>query len=234
MDTIINKTTIGLIMCTWKRVERFKITLELLKNQIDKDFIFYVVNNNVDIKEDIEKISKLYELDIKIKIIHNDTNIGGFGRFLLAKTLVDIHEIIVFIDDDQEFTNKMISIFREKYNSNAVKSRWAFILYDRYYNRKRIISDNEDVVYCGTGGMVLPSKVFLCEELFKIPDRYLFIEDLWLSFVSNYYLNLNLKSIDKSDEFIYQIVDGKDQSTVDKLTIKDELLQFCRKSGYKK
>lgn len=219
---------IGLIMCTWKRIERFKITLDLLKNQKDKDFIFYVINNNINIKDEIELIAKMYSEDLMINIIHNEINKGGFSRFDIAKTLVDKHEIFVIIDDDQVFSEDMISIFRDKYNPNAVKSRWAFRFGDRYYHRERIFINDVDVAYCGTGGMVLPSKVFLCDELYKIPDKYLFIEDLWLSYIANYYLNLELKSIGNSDSFIYQVVDGKDQSTFDRIPLKDELLQYLR------
>ena len=219
---------IGLIMCTWKRIECFERTLQLLDKQNNKNFIFHVLNNNPMIKNEINLISKKYKNSINIKITHSETNRGGFGRFELAKTLIDEHEIIVFIDDDQIFTEEMINVFSKKYDSNSVKSRWAFRIGDRYNHRQRIFQDNIDVEYCGTGGMVLPSKVFLCDELYEIPEKFFFIEDLWLTFVANYYLKMNVRSIDDSDGFIKQISDGKDQSTVDRIPLKNDLLQYLR------
>jgi hypothetical protein len=228
-------STIALIMCTWKRIERFKVTLNLLEKQVDKDFVFFVVNNNIDIKNEIDAIVESHRNALTISVTHNNINRGGFGRFELAKTLADRYEIIVFIDDDQEFTSQMIGVFRQTYDPNAVKSRWAFRFGDRYYHRERILLPNINVEYCGTGGMVLPSKVFLCDELYKIPERFLFIEDLWLGYVANNYLGMKLQSIGDSDGFIHQISDGKDQSTVDRIPLKDELLQYLRKErGWKR
>ena len=220
--------TIGLIMCTWKRVDYFKKTLKLLCKQTNKNFIFYVVNNNINIKNKINLVAGQYRNKLSIVVIHNNINRGGFGRFEVAKTLVDKHEIIIFIDDDQIFTNEMIDIFYKNYESNAIKSRWAFRFDNSYCYRERVIEQDKCVDYCGTGGMVLPSKIFLCKELYEIPEKYFFIEDLWLCFVANYYLDMKLKSIGNPDDFINQITDGNDQTTIERFYLKDEFLKYLR------
>lgn len=216
---------IAVIMCTWKRIERLSKTLDLLCEQRNKDFVFYVWNNNPEIRDAIDITCNAYINKLQIEVRHSDKNIGGYGRFLIAKNLIDVYNKVIFIDDDQVFSNQMIDRFLEEFESNAIKSRWAFRFNNsNYTSRYQMLDSNEDVHYCGTGGMILPISVFKCEELYKIPQEYLFVEDLWLCFVANYFLGFSLKSI-RSD-FIEQIVDGKDQSTVSFLNTKIKLLNY--------
>ena len=58
--------------------------------------------------------------------------------------------------------------------------------------------------------MILPSKIFDNNIVFEIPEKYKFIEDLWLSVVAKYELGYNLKGC-KAD--IQIINDGNDQYT---------------------
>jgi hypothetical protein len=216
---------IAIIMCTWKRIENFNKTLNMLSNQTEKEFDFFVWNNNINIIDELNKIKDEYKDKFIFNLKHSDKNVGGFGRYLLAKELDEKYTKIIFIDDDQTFLSNMVFRFIAEFQSNAIKSRWAFRFNSlSYYDRYRVMMPNLNVHYCGTGGMILPASVFKCEELFKIPSEYQFVEDLWLCFIANHYLGFNLKSL-KSD-FINQNIDGKDQSTIDFLTVKDKLLKY--------
>jgi len=219
------KNNLAVIMCTWKRPERFQKTLDLLLEQNNNNFTVYIWNNNIEIKDYIDNVSYKYADKLKINITHSTENVGGFGRFLLAKTLINEHDKIIFIDDDQIFTNEMINIFLNHYDENSVKSRWAFRFNsNNYVDRHKVSISDKYVHYCGTGGMILPSKVFSCEELYNIPKEFLFVEDLWLCFIASHYLNMKLMSI--VDNFLIQEADGKDQSTVSFITVKSKLLNY--------
>ena len=214
-------------MCTWKRIKNLDRTLELLDKQKNLNFIFYIWNNNPDIEDVINKKIEI-EHNFKIKVRHSPINIGGFGRFKFAKYIADEHDKIIFIDDDQVFNENMVNIFHSNYDENAIKSRWAFrFRSSNYTDRYQVFEDNQNVHYCGTGGMILPSKVFKCEELYIIPNEFSFVEDLWLCFVGNHYLNMKLRAI--QGDFMTQIVDGKDQSTIDFITTKNKFLQYLIK-----
>lgn len=202
---------IAVIMCTWKRINRLKITLDSLLKQDYKDFSFYIWNNNKEINNDVDSICNEYRSFIDINVKHSESNIGGIGRFEYAKIIADKHEIIIFIDDDQEFNSKMITTFKNEYSENSLKSRWAWRFNgNNYTNRTKISEGGKLVHYCGTGGLVVPSKIFKNDIIFQVPTEFKFVEDLWLSYVCDSVLNMNLISIEDSG-FIYQTVDGLDQ-----------------------
>lgn len=224
---------VAVIMCTWKRPERLNKTLDLLCEQKYKNFSFYIWNNNIKIRDIINLTYNIYKDKLSIKITHSEKNIGGFGRFKLAQQLTNIHDKIIFIDDDQIFSNNMIDKFLENYDEDAIKSRWSWRFFSNNYTyREHITEGGINVHYCGTGGMILSSRVFKCEELYKIPNDFLFVEDLWLCFIANHYLKMNLISI--KNDFISQEEDGKDQTTSNFYIIKNNFLEYLiNKRGWK-
>ena len=220
---------VAVIMCTWKRPERLKNTLELVLAQTNKNFAFYIWNNNSEINNVVDLIYEEYKDKLEFSIIHSEKNVGGFGRYYLARTLIDKYEKFIFIDDDQTFSKEMINIFLNHYDNNAVKSRWSWKFNScSYYDRHKIDNSGIFTHYCGTGGMIVPSKLFKCEKLYEIPEEFLFVEDLWLCFIANHYLSMKLISI-ADDGFIRQETDGKDQSTISFLTVKNKLLNYLIK-----
>jgi len=211
IDLLIMNNKIAVIMCTWKRLNRLTITLDLLLKQNNKDFTFYIWNNNKEIQNQVNIICESYRSFLDIKINHSESNIGGIGRFEYAKIVSDIHDIVIFIDDDQEFNENMVSIFKNEYSEKKLKSRWAWRFNgDNYTNRTKISDGGCPVHYCGTGGLVVSSKIFKLDIVFQIPEEFKFIEDLWLSYVCDSILGFDLESIEDSG-FIYQTVDGLDQ-----------------------
>jgi len=52
---------VAVIMCTWKRPERLKNTLELLLAQTNKNFAFYIWNNNSEINNVVDLIYEEYK-----------------------------------------------------------------------------------------------------------------------------------------------------------------------------
>lgn len=218
---------IGVIMCTWKRISKLKQTLRLLNLQDNLNFKFHIWNNNRSIKSDIDEIISSENYKFSIEVYHSDENVGGIGRFYYAQKVKDDFDAFIFIDDDQTFDRTMIDRFINAFEENKLKSRWAWrFIGEKYHTRQKVSLGCKKVHYCGTGGMVVPSKVFNSQEVFNIPKEYQFIEDLWLSYVCDKVLGMTLESI-KDDGFIMQVADGKDQYNKLKGK-KDDFMKYLR------
>ena len=169
-----------IIMSTWKRIERLPITIQLLEKQNYKDFTFCIWNNNLDIKDEINRITAASGLNIEVH--HNPENIGGLGRFYFAKQK---DGIIIFIDDDLEFDENMVEYMVNTYRAKHIFSWHAWKINGGYWKRERVFIGDCD--YAGTCGMVADSDIFKDERLFsELPEKYKFIEDLWLCFFAKY------------------------------------------------
>lgn len=189
---------VALIMCTWKRVHRLKTTLELLEKQSEKDFVFYIWNNNIEEADKIDKIIKEFNPSFEVEVHHNSVNIGGLGRFHIARKLDT--QYVIFFDDDQIFENDMVASMLSEAKPKSIMSNWGWIFNSRneYWNRSRArAGDVAD--YCGTGGMICDASIFKQEDFFlELPDKYMFVEDLWLSFYASYKMGWSLYGIKTS------------------------------------
>jgi len=194
---------VTVIMCVYKRVERLPETIRLLEQQTNKNFRFIIWNNSgIEISPQSNSLNML---------VHNsEKNIGGIGRFYAVKTYCGKFEKIIFIDDDQIFNNTLIADFIKIYEVNKIKSWHSFIIIDEnnYFNRKKISKCGVKCNYCGTGGMILNSSIFFDEGLYQIPNEYIFIEDLWLSF---YAITIHGYVLEHASVNIQIIIDEHDQ-----------------------
>jgi|LakMenE18May11ns_1017448.scaffolds.fasta_scaffold9864303_2 hypothetical protein len=197
-----------LIMCVWKRIENLDKILLALKNQTYKNFKYVIWNNNIEKNNEIQDITNQYNLDLEI--INSEKNIGGFGRFYAAKKYAKDFKKIIFFDDDQIPLSNFIEIMKDSYENNSIKSNHTFKINSNndYWKRTKTSIKNSVANYCGTGGMILDSSIFLYDELFKCPEKYLFIEDLWLSFIAQHMLKWKLEAISAP---LTLLNDGKDQ-----------------------
>lgn len=193
-------------MCTWQRFNKLQNTINLLNIQKYKNFNFYIWNNNEKISNDIDKIiRKKYFFNINVK--HSTKNIGGFGRFLLAKEIYKNYTSIIFIDDDQIFDENLVDVFVKNYKPQTIHSWYSFKLKNSYWNRIRV-GNMVEADYCGTGGMIVDSNLFSHNIIYNIPEKYKFVEDLWLSFIAKEILGWKLYGLDINLKIE---VDGKDQ-----------------------
>jgi GT2 family glycosyltransferase len=205
-ELLVNAPYVAIVMCTWKRISRLKETLNLLSTQTYKNIKLHIWNNNFSQKENIQNIIKDYP-NLNIEVLNSEKNVGGIGRFLYAKKIAKEYPQIIFIDDDQVFNNKFVEDFSKMYLPKSIISWFGWKMNGSYYNRTRVNNFSE-CDYCGTGGMLIDSSVFLDERLYEIPKEYIFIEDLWLSYFAKYEHSYNLIgcSID-----LKIIEDGNDQ-----------------------
>lgn len=213
---------VAVIMCSWKRIEKLKQTIDLLDRQTNQNFQFYIWNNNINIQNQINEIIAPYYHWIQIH--HSNKNMGGIGRFYYAKKIANNHKKIIFIDDDQIFKSTFINDMLKEYEDNTIKSwfTWKFTQRNYWHGRIRI-TDGSEGHYTGTGGMILPSSIFKDKKLFNIPKEYLFVEDLWLSWFANHIKGWKLKST--KNVWLEIQVDNKDQYVGLKRT-KQDLLNY--------
>ena len=214
---------IAIVMCTWKRVSRLKETLNLLSNQTYKNIKLHIWNNNFSEKENIENIIKSYP-KLNIEVVNSENNVGGIGRFLYAKKIANEFSKIIFIDDDQIFNNNFIEDFNNMYQPKSIISWFGWKMHGSYYNRTRI-NNLTECDYCGTGGMLIDSSIFLDERLYDIPKEYIFIEDLWLSYFAKYEHSYKLIGC---NIYLQIINDGNDQYVKLK-NLKEKFYTFLEK-----
>jgi len=220
---------IPIIMCNWKRTDNIPRTLAMLEGQTNHEFKLYIWNNNAEDKEKLDEIVKMYKLSYKIDVQHSNKNVGGIGRFYFAKEVANTgyDGPCIFIDDDVQFGEDMVETFISEFRPDTIHSFYAHKIKDSYWDKEGIDTPGEDVDYCGTGGMILPIRVFTENELFEeLPERYKFIEDLWLSYYFKYKCKGSLKR--SNNNFILES-DQHDQGRQEELrSRKDELLEFCK------
>jgi hypothetical protein len=197
------KSTTAVIFCTYIRLENFPKTVQMLMQQSNKKFDFYICNNSEKTNKLLGLIDKYFrESDINIYVKNYFNEFKPFARFILARDLaLEGYKKIIFIDDDEKFSTEFIQDCYDQYEDNAVKSFWSHKIEDVYENKVKL-RDNELGNYAGPGGMVCPSKVFLGEELFDCPEEYWIVDDLWLSYYLLRFTKYKIKTLETDIRFI--------------------------------
>jgi hypothetical protein len=245
---IKNKNVV--IMCNWRRSNRLSKILENLNMQTNTDFIYCIWNNNRNesITNAIKILIKMIKIRYQIIVYDSPINIGGFGRFLMAKHMTNIYSAqnIMFFDDDQELPINFVEDYVERITDKIALNYFGrkFVMGKPYceindsgelikhLTSKCIVKINagECYDYGGTGGMCIKSKIFNDDLIYQIPLKYLFCEDIWLSWIED--TKYNIKII-KSGLDITNIKDSYDQCH-NLWKTKIEFLDFLRSIGWKK
>jgi Glycosyl transferase family 2 len=179
------------IFCTWRRLDRLPHTLALLAAQDVP--VQALIWNNSPRRGQVEAAAAL--ASIPVSVHYSTRNIGGFGRFYLARAAARAgHDRVVFIDDDHDFGPDTIGRLLADYRPRTLSGWWAWrFRSDDYGDRDRATRD-ESAHYVGTCGMIADSAVFLGGRLFRCPRRFWFIEDLWLCYVASHLAGYGLRS----------------------------------------
>ncbi len=205
VDMDLTRPTV--IMCTWRRVNRLPKTLQMLENQTVKPNLL-IWNNNHEERGLVDEYLKNSTIDSRV--FHSVKNIGGFGRFYLAKDVAKVGiKKVIFIDDDQIINTHYIENLLDEHASQTTHSGWAFQInnWRDYWDRKEVMP-HEEVDYAATNGMIIDTNIFINDpELFECPARFWFIEDLWLTFIAKKNDYKAYKSIEQTQTNF----DGKDQ-----------------------
>jgi hypothetical protein len=198
-----DKSKTALILCVFVRLENFKISAECLEYQTNKDFDLYICDNS-NRKEKVIGLTKKFiePLNINTSIVDYKNKYKPFCRFILAKKLAEQgYDKIIFIDDDEIFSQLFIQDCYDQYEENTVKSFWSHRI-EAIYRKKVKLEKDEIGNYIGPGGLVCSSKVFLDEDLFMCPEEFWIVDDLWLSYYLLKYTNYKIKTLKTNIEFI--------------------------------
>lgn len=199
---------VPVVMCIWKRITRLPRTLEQLALQ-DTPAKLYVWNNDRRAAEHVDEM--LTRSPIPVESAHSTRNIGGFGRFYVARELAAKNDAVLFIDDDQDFGPTMVSDQLGSHTHGSISGWWAFTFRPdarSYAERDRVETPLAPADYVGTGGMVVDPSIFVDSHVFRCPRRYWFgVEDLWLSYYASEIHRWPLRR--SRAEFVF-VSDGKD------------------------
>lgn len=177
------KSELPVIMCIWKRPQRFAATLEWLARQEGVRPHLYVFNNSWSSRDQLERLARQSAVPISIK--HSLSNRGSIARFVWARELFCDHPYLVFVDDDQVFQPDALSGLVEEAGPKSIVGVWAFRInsLDSYWDREKALP-GEEADYVGTGGQILDSSIFHYPDAYRVPPPYAPVEDLWLCHVA--------------------------------------------------
>lgn len=176
------------VVALWDRMQNIEPIAQALSRQTHSRFELLLWNNNPHHGGALERIVGQFPM-LQAQLHHSPVNRFGFGRFLGARLASG--EPLIFFDDDQiphpdflEYMLEMHSLFGPK----AIIGWWRRIfvpgeLYGDSFHEAQIPPYTE-VDYVGTGGMAVSRAVILDERIQSMPDRFQFIEDLYLSFAA--------------------------------------------------
>jgi hypothetical protein len=201
-------TEIPVVLCVWRRLDRLRRTLELLAAQRRHRPRLYVWNNNVAARREVRTTTR-GGWPFAIQVHDSPVNVGGFGRFLTAREIARTSPRVVFLDDDLDFGDDLLSTMAAEHRPSSLTAWWAFRIQDPAdYWVRRPLDPGDEADYCGTGGMICDTRVFRRRGLFQCPSKYAFLEDLWLSFYVGH--RLGWKKY-KSAAAVREVRDGANQ-----------------------
>jgi hypothetical protein len=183
--TSATSEAVPVVICVWRRPERLRSTIESLAAQSGVPVHLWIWNNNAALRTFVDDaVAKARGLDVEV--VHSSRNIGGFGRFYVARRLARDRRCVVFLDDDQLPADDFCETLLAEFTPGTVWSTWAFrFLETRSYWNRVAAMPAERVKFCATRGMVCDTRVFLKPGLFDCPRRFWFVEDLWLSYYAD-------------------------------------------------
>ena len=245
-NTVANIKNI-IIMCNWKRSNRIKKILNNLSRQTNRNFVFGIWNNNSDDANYLLRyLSENNANSFQIVLYNSQINIGGFGRFLMARFMIDNSDVenVMFFDDDQDIPNDFVQTY-----SSKIMDTTALNFFGRKFIKGKpycVVDSNNKIIstlsnacvanvvkgdeydYGGTGGMCVKAFIFENQKLFSIPMKFLFCEDIWLSWIEH--SEYKMKII-KSGINIDTLKDNLDQCNT-LWNVKNEFLEFLRSVGW--
>jgi hypothetical protein len=216
---------VPVIFCTWRRLERLPQTLAMLAGQ-DVPIQALIWNNSPD-RETVD--AAVAGATLPVLVHHSERNIGGFGRFYLAREAAEQgHKSVVFIDDDLDFGPDVIPELVSSLVPQSLTGWWAYRLPRGDFWHQDAAAPGEPASYVGTGGMAADAAVFRNPGLFTCPRRFWFAEDLWLCYYASQMAGYTLV---KSSANFQMVEDGRNQFP-SLAWVKESLMRRLLRSGW--
>lgn len=223
------KYPLTLILCVYKRIDRFKKTLEMLNRQSDKDFKLFVWNNSAD--SSLATRADEYSLGYPCVVHSTGRNEGSWAYVLAARMLCLKSEYIAFIGDDQVFGSEFVSMLKGDAAQKAVVGGFAWKFYPGkgYWDRKRAMPGQE-AHFIGGAGAVYDASLFLDPAIaLGCPLKFKAVEDLWLSYYASHVMGWRTYCGQTKTNLVS---DAKDQ-WAGLIATKSQFLEYLRQQGWK-
>lgn len=179
---------LAIVVCLWNRPGRLQDVLRIVDSQrTDRPLRLVLWNNRpADAQFYADTIAAFGRSGAlgSVEIYTSPTNIGGIGRFIAIRELVRRGYVGPFImmDDDQNVGPKFIDDLLAAYAPQSIAGVWAWTNDGAYWNRTQVTVTGSPADHVGTGGSICDSALVEDEAFFTaIPQRYLFMEDIWMS-----------------------------------------------------
>ena len=178
--------SIPVIICLWNRPSRIDDILTQLDGQDGTQRVRLMLWNNNDAddayyRERIAAFTASGTLD-SVEYVRSPRNVGGMGRFFLAKYLykAGFRGHFITLDDDQDVTPAFLDTLLGYAAPHEFSGFWAWNYIDSHWNRTPT-EPGELADYAGTGGAICDIEIVQSSDFFtELPRRYAFLEDQWL------------------------------------------------------
>ena len=234
-----------IILATYNRNQYMHKVIDSLENQKNKNIHLHVLYNNTDknVQKELDNILNSHK-KIKITLHRYGVNYHCISRIFLIKKLLNtfLMDYVVIFDDDQIhypfWTEQLLKLCKplstlswygkifdniDYWNNGADKEK--ILKYaDIEYKKKDHI---DKFKYFGPGGCIFDVNLFYFNEIFdynKYYNNIYKIDDIWLSFIFDKYLNISL------NRMMYHPLECADRNDNIKTwtTVKDEKNQLFK------
>ncbi|MFK3671636.1 hypothetical protein ACI2IX_15820 [Leifsonia aquatica] len=178
---------LALIMCLWNRRERIDTVLAQLDAQrIDGRRVRLLLwnNNPADDAYYRERIGRFTPAGAlsEVALFTSRTNVGGLGRFFIARSLREsgYRGPFLMLDDDQDVTDHFVADLLAASGTHTIAGYWAWTMSGDYWARVPA-EPGDRVSYVGTGGCACDVDIVADDAFFtELPRYFAFLEDIWM------------------------------------------------------
>lgn len=190
MQTLLGEAgdgDIAIIMCLWNRRERIDAVLSQLDAQRTggrRVRLLLWNNNRADdafYRDRIARHSPGGALS-EVALFTSRTNVGGLGRFFVARTLREsgYRGPFLMLDDDQNVSDHFVADLLAASGPRTIAGYWAWTMAGEYWARVAA-APGDRVSYVGTGGCACDIDIVADPSFFtELPRYFAFLEDIWM------------------------------------------------------
>lgn len=211
MRTVAGSVAAGslpVVMALWSRPELMSGILAQLDAQRGTPPLRLMLWNNAPANDDRYQhaIASLGRGAVRsVEFRSSRTNFGGLARFFVIARLrrSGYSGPVLMLDDDQLIHEGFVATLLDRYRPKSIAGVWAFLQRGTYWGRDEV-ADNEEASYVGTGGCVVDASIVDLPGFWRrLPDRFAFVEDQWMSFCARA-AGWSLRKADVPVEFVLQ------------------------------
>lgn len=204
----VRSDAVPVVMALWSRPERAEEFLSELAAQRGAPPLRVLLWNNAPANDDhYRRVAAALPPGAvsSIELRSSRTNFGGIARFFVVARLrrMGYAGPVILLDDDQAIEGGFAAALLERYRPQSIAGVWAFVQRGTYWGREEV-PDDGPATYVGTGGCVVDAGIVDLPGFWqRLPDRFAFIEDQWMSYCARV-AGWSLRKADIPVEFVLQ------------------------------